>query len=106
VAGIRFSPPTGAAFSPRHRDASREGERGLGNISHGPQQVNNGGIGISRPSAHAHARAENSEPEQSKLLEHETDGEWMDTGTAGEAGGSDKEMAAVGAVHRPKDFCG
>ncbi|ARJ65057.1 hypothetical protein WV31_04955 [Magnetospirillum sp. ME-1] len=70
------------------------------NITSGPQQVNNG---VGAQYAHARAGAENLKSRQSKLLEHETDGEWLDTRTAGKAGGSDKEMAPVGKVHRPQD---
>ncbi len=70
------------------------------NIANGPQQVNNGNSDAVRTGARAHGK---SEPAQSKLLEHETDGEWLDTGTAGKTGGSDKEMATVGAIHRPQD---
>ena len=70
------------------------------NIANGPQQVNNG---VSAQYAQARARTENSKPIQSKLLEESTDGEWMDTGTAGKAGGSNQEMATVGAINRPQD---
>lgn len=74
------------------------------NISHGPQQVNNhaGQVrGEFSPTVKAPARAENFESEQNKLLEASRDGEWMDTGTAGAAGGNDKEVATVGEIHRP-----
>lgn len=69
------------------------------NIANGPQQVNNG---IAAQYARARAGAGNQNPAQSKLLEASTDGEWMDTGATGETGGSDKEMATVGAINRPQ----
>lgn len=72
------------------------------NIAHGPQQVNNGGP-LDRL---APARAGNLESEQTKLLEASSDGEWMDTGAAGTAGRSDKEMATVGKVHWTQDARG
>lgn len=59
------------------------------NISHGPQQVNNG---IPVPS-----RAEKNESQQNKLLE-EQHGKWMDSGTAGAASGTDKTVASVGKI--------
>ena len=62
------------------------------NIAHGHQQVNNG-----EP-----PRAWEIPSEQSKLLEAK-DGEWLDTGAAGQAIGSDPAMATVGAIHRPED---
>jgi len=63
------------------------------NIAHGPQQVNNGTPPTPR------ARAENT-IEQSELLEVQN-GERLDTGTAGVAAGTDKELATVGKIHRP-----
>ena len=65
------------------------------NIAHGPQQVNNGGA-IGR----ADTRAGNSEPVKNELL-GVSDGERLDTGTAGTAGRSDPALEAVGKVHRP-----
>ena len=64
------------------------------NISHGPQQVNNG------IATTTHARAhEESGNQSNELLEHHH-GEWLDAGTAGEAAGSDTALATVGAEHR------
>jgi hypothetical protein len=60
----------------------------------GQQQVNNG-----RPPAGAPAG--NSSTEQTELLET-SDGQWLDTGAAGKAGGVDPHMEAVGKVHRPQ----
>ena len=62
------------------------------NISNGPQQVNNGGFETStRAGAHA---AERPIP-QIKELEA-SDGQWLDTGAKGAAGGADPHMATVG----------
>ena len=66
------------------------------NIAHGPQQVNN----TVSSTARADARAGNSEPAQNELL-GVRDGERLDAGTAGTAGGSDPTLEAVGEVHRP-----
>ena len=68
------------------------------NVSHGPQQVNNGVIG---PSAGARAggKTESINPE----LLRADDGERLDTGTAGAAGRGDSAVEAVGAVHGAKD---
>lgn len=65
------------------------------NIAHGPQQVNNGSP------APAHARTEDSENQPNELLavKHEQ-GERLDPGAAATAGGSNPELAAVGAQHR------
>ncbi|WP_244097716.1 hypothetical protein [Burkholderia anthina] len=65
------------------------------NIANGPQQVNNG----SGPPAHAREEKTNTTNE---LLEHQN-GEWMDAGTAGEAGRGNQAMETVGAVDRPKN---
>lgn len=65
------------------------------NIAHGPQQVNNGGA-IGR----ADSRAGNSEPVKNELL-GVSDGERLDTGTAGTAGRSNPALATVGEVNRP-----
>ena len=62
------------------------------NISHGPQQVNNGPF----------PRAEGIESTPNELLE-QTNGERLDTGAASEAIGSDPALATVGAVHRPSN---
>ena len=66
------------------------------NVTTGPQQVNNG-IAAPGPS-----RAQENEIGQSKLLEA-SNGERLDTGTAGAAGGGDQTLAPVGAVDRAKD---
>lgn len=66
------------------------------NIAHGPQQVNNG-IAASESTP----RAREIESTQTQLLE-ENHGQRLDTGTAGAASGTDKELEAVGAVNRPQ----
>ena len=58
------------------------------NIAHGPQQVNNRG-------AAAASRAEESENQPNKVLEHQH-AERLDFGTAGAAVGSDPAMATLG----------
>lgn len=66
------------------------------NISHGPQQVNNG---VQAGEAHAHGNNSIQSNEQSggsnELL--------PDTGTQAPACGVNQEMEAVGAIHRAKD---
>lgn len=64
------------------------------NIANGPQQINNGTV--------APARAREIKNQQSKLLESQH-GEWLDTGTAGAAIGTDKAMAAVGEINGAED---
>ena len=65
----------------------------------GQQQVNNGAVpGAVRAGASAHAANPQAAP--TGLLEQQH-GEWLDTGTAGTAGGADPHLAPVGAVHRP-----
>ena len=59
------------------------------------QQVNNG---IAPPSR---ARGRNQD-QSNELLEHR-DGEWLDTGTAGEAGRGNQALEAVGAVDGAED---
>jgi hypothetical protein len=71
------------------------------NIANGPQQVNNENFETSTR-AHAHARGENSEIRQNKLLEKQ-DGERLEFGAAGQAVRSDSTMATVGAIKRPGD---
>ena len=71
------------------------------NIAHGPQQVNNALAGPAYPPALA--RAENSEIEQSKLLEPGTHAERLDGGTTGAASERDSELASLGAVDGPGD---
>lgn len=66
------------------------------NIAHGPQQVNNGVSATGR----ADTRAGNSEPAKNELL-GASDGERLDTGTAGTTGGSNPALEAVATVHRP-----
>jgi hypothetical protein len=65
------------------------------NVTTGPQQVNNA-------PAPAPARAGENEIEQTKLLEP-SNGERLDTGTAGAAGVSDQEKAPMGAIDRAED---
>ena len=64
------------------------------NISHGPQQVNNG--------AATPPRAEKTESAPNKLLEA-SDEKPMDTGAKGASGGSDMALAAVGEVDRAEN---
>ena len=64
------------------------------NISHGPQQVNNGAA--TDPVAHA-AKIGNT---QTELLEA-SDGKRLDTRATGTAGSADPQLETVGAVHRP-----
>lgn len=66
------------------------------NINHGgQQQVNNGATGAPDP-----ARAAIAPAAPTGLLEA-SDGQWVDAGTAGAAGGADPHLEAVGAIHRP-----
>jgi hypothetical protein len=65
------------------------------NIAHGHQQVKNG-----EPT-----RTLETQSGQSRLLE-QTHGERLDTGATGQAGGGDRAMATVGAIHRPEDGSG
>ena len=62
------------------------------NIASGPQQVNNG---QSTQYAQAHAPAENSQPLQNKLLEHQH-GDTLEFGAQGAAGRANPHMATVG----------
>lgn len=59
------------------------------NIAHGPQQVNNG-------TAPAHG---NNSIQSSELLEQQH-GNYLDTGTTGEAIGVNSELATVGEINR------
>jgi hypothetical protein len=69
------------------------------NISHGPQQVNNG-PGLSS-STRAHAHAEENQSQQNKLLKDHSHGRTpVDTGTATTAGRSNPALETVGAIHR------
>lgn len=63
------------------------------NIANGPQQVNNG---LQPPDPVARAGERNSQP--NKLLE--AHGERLDSGTTRTTGNRDKELAAVGTIHR------
>lgn len=67
------------------------------NIAHGHQQVNN-----DRAAQGDGPRARENENLQSKLLE-ETDGERLDTGAAGAAGGADPAVVPVGEVERAEN---
>ena len=74
------------------------------NIAHGPQQVNNGGAGGELRDQYAQARtpAEQSKPEQNKLLEadHGQPGQRMDTRAAQAAERSHQTVETVEQVHR------
>lgn len=63
------------------------------NVTTGPQQVNNG---LPFP------RTRESETPQNKLLE-QTHGARLDAGTASTTGGTDSDLAAVGAIYRSED---
>lgn len=66
------------------------------NIAAGPQQVNN-----AAPATEG-SRARETETQQNKLLEAQ-DGQRLDTGATGTAGGANPSLAAVEAVHRAED---
>ncbi len=69
------------------------------NISHGPQQVNNGGDNRSNTRTLAHA--EEKQINQNKLLEDQNhERTHLDTGATTAAGRSNPALEAVGAVHR------
>lgn len=71
------------------------------NIAHGPQQVNNGTpIPTTTTVTTQAVRAGETETEQPELLE-KTDGERLDFGAQGQAGGTDPQLVPVGKVHRP-----
>lgn len=72
------------------------------NITSGNQQVNNHGTASTAASTHAHTRTGENPVTTNELLEHH-DGEWLDTGTAGEAGSGNQALEAVGAVDRAED---
>lgn len=74
------------------------------NIAHGAQQVNNG-PSPNNTHAPAQARAGENQIPQTQLLDAQH-GERLDTGTAGAAGRTDQELAAVGALNRPQDTGG
>lgn len=72
------------------------------NISHGPQQVNNGQASLT--STHAGAHAGNNDSEQSKLLEDNSDGRtYLELGATATAKGGHPALEAVGAVHRAEE---
>ena len=62
------------------------------NIANGPQQVNNN-------AAPSLAHAEQFQKPQTELLEH-AHGQWLDTGTAAAASGSNQTVETVAAIHR------
>lgn len=63
------------------------------NIANGHQQINNGAA------IPAHAHAEENKTEQNKLIEAQH-GNYLDTGTTGEASGSNQTLETVGAIDR------
>jgi len=67
------------------------------NISHGPQQVNNGETFETK--TRGRARARENENQQNELLEH-NDGKRLDTGATGAAGGVNQKLEAMGGVNR------
>ena len=67
------------------------------NIAHGPQQVNNAS------NTHAHARAQEIENPQNRLLEAQSHGDRLDPLTPSTASGTDPAMATVETGQRPKD---
>ena len=69
------------------------------NIAHGPQQVNNRSF---ETSTRAGAHAGEKQIRQIKQLEV-GDGQWMDPGAKGSAGGADPHLEAVGKSNRPKN---
>lgn len=72
------------------------------NISHGPQQVNNGGNSPTNTRTYAHA--EENQTQQNKLLEDQSHGRThLDTGTTAATSGSNPALEAVEAVHRAKE---
>ena len=77
------------------------------NIANGPQQVNNGTVPTNadhsaptRALSGAGTHAAIAKTEQTELLEA-SNGQGLDTGTAGTAGRADPHLEAVGAGHRP-----
>jgi hypothetical protein len=64
------------------------------NIAHGPQQVNNG--------AAADLRSREIDKKQCKLVEVQN-GERLEPGPPGAAGGTNSKLEAMGAFHRPED---
>jgi hypothetical protein len=72
------------------------------NISHGPQQVNNG-IASDSGLASSHAHTEKNQSQQNKLLEDQShERTHLDTGATTAASRSDKTLETVGAVNGAK----
>lgn len=74
------------------------------NISHGPQQVNNGYMGSSADAGHyAHppTRGEETGSAPNKLLEA-THGEWLEFGAQGATGGAHSTVGTVEEIDRAK----
>lgn len=67
------------------------------NISHGHQQVNNGN---NQNNTRTHTHTGKAVNQQNELLEHQTNGEWLDTGKATTASGIDKELATLETLNR------
>lgn len=73
------------------------------NISNGPQQVNNGVPHVIDSERSAQARAHAGEKQILEIKELEVcDGQWLDTGAQGTAGGTDSHLATLGEGDRPK----
>lgn len=67
------------------------------NISHGPQQINNGSANATGASTHA----EENQIQQNKLLEEQSNGRtYLDTGTTTTAGKGNPALEAVEPVYR------
>lgn len=69
------------------------------NVANGPQQVNNGNLGVNTP-AYAHA-AENRIPEIKEM--EASDGQWLDAGAKGTTSGPDPHLEAVGKGDRAEE---
>ncbi|TCV89669.1 hypothetical protein [Sulfurirhabdus autotrophica] len=66
------------------------------NISNGHQQINNS----IQSSTRTHAHTGKTVNQQNELLEHQKNGEWLDTGKTTTASGIDKELATVATLNR------
>jgi len=78
------------------------------NISHGPQQVNNGAAGsdvVPTHSARARTHGEETQPAPNRLLEA-SDGEWLDFGTQSTTGSAHSTVGTVEAVDGAEDCDG
>jgi hypothetical protein len=75
------------------------------NISHGPQQVNNGSSPGNANSTRTGAHAEKNDSAPSKLLEGH-DGERLDFGAQGATGKANQDLAPVGALNGTEDPSG